>query len=357
MCTVWSRIQTRLQLIERQRAGLVPRTQSLKVQMGRGYDLNRLQQDFFERALSAIQRRADMADETEVEGVRPWARFVTGKPGTECVSLGLHVLRVSPTGKLVASAQKRDRVTEMTVASAFGIREKTVFYRDFVANYPIWVVGEVNMLDKPAVEAILSAWRRSGFAATLFFEGDFGQLGPPSGDGDARDLPFFCSVDVWELTENMRTSDPRLTAFLGQARKACVSEAILHQFFDGLIVSNRLEAGSLAKVWAEWPDATVLTATLESAAFVNSMGFEWHDGDYLGEVQVWMGECQYGYLKLKRGMKVDVTYNLDIDSGLFNGTPGRVRGIHGCGVEIETATGVEMIWRRYEKVFNESTGR
>jgi len=155
----------------------------------------------------------------------------------------------------------------------------------------------------------------------------------------------------------MRTSDARLTAFLGQARKACVSDAILYQFFDGLIVSDRLQAESLAQVWSEWPDAMVLTATLQSAGFVNSMGFEWHNGDYLGEVQVWMGEGQYGYLKLKRGMKVDVTYNLDIDSGLFNGTAGKVRGIHGCGVEIETANGVDMIWRRYGKVFNESTGR
>ena len=46
-------------------------------------------------------------------------------------------------------------------------------------------------------------------------------------------------------------------------------------------------------------------------------------------------------------MKVDVTYNLDLDAGLFNGATGCIRAIHPNAIELEMAHGIIHIWRRY----------
>ena len=61
-------------------------------------------------------------------------------------------------------------------------------------------------------------------------------------------------------------------------------------------------------------------------------------------------------MNLKRGLKVEVTYKHDFDDRLVNGTTVVVRDLHGFDIELDTAHGIQFIWRRYGFV-SEPPGR
>ena len=57
------------------------------------------------------------------------------------------------------------------------------------------------------------------------------------------------------------------------------------------------------------------------------------------------------YISLKRGCRVDITRNLDIQAGLFNGSTCYVREVHGRGIELDMwHGGVDTLTRRYDYV-------
>ena len=96
---------------------------------------------------------------------RPWARFITGQPGTgktflvralirTAVDMGLQVLNMSPTGKLVAACPQIDGVKNYTFAKAFGLMTEDGLFQEWVHHFSVWVVGEVNMISKPHMENV-----------------------------------------------------------------------------------------------------------------------------------------------------------------------------------------------------------
>ena len=303
--------------IERQWQGLEATRPPQAQPQVHGIDLDAEQRRFFDMVLALAER---IVEDPEYQPRKGY--FLTGQPGAgksavvnvairSMLDLGLQILHVSPTGKQVANVATRDGLVATTAASAFGLMSTEWTYTEHVYNYQVWIVGEVGMLGKETVDFILQHWKRAEFGVLLIFEGDFAQLPPIEGE-DARSLPHWTqSVRSFCLTGNHRGEDDELCNFLRDIREQRPSQVEVNEFTKDIVISAKLTREALEEAWTWKPDAAILTATKNSAAFVDAVGFDLRDGPYLGCVMVWTDDVDQELLSLKRGMRVDVKRNVE----------------------------------------------
>ena len=277
------------------------------------------------------------------------------------VGLGLSVLNATPTGKLVSKGWRHSSVTNATVCRAFGIKNDTHFeYNDAIGEHSLWVIGEVGMLPQRHGDIIYRHWVRLQKLPVIIFEGDFHQLPPGTGqEADIRQCLFWRDIMTWTLTENFRCADENLLSFLRHIRTDVPSELQIRNF-DDLVCGQDVEVATLSAAWEHLPGATVLTATRDTCAAVNAIGASLCDGAPLGSIPVWRSSDTAFYvdrIQLKKNMRLEITYNLDIERNLYNGASCVLKGRHARGLEVELHTGEHVliyrraIWQRNRERF------
>lgn len=233
---------------------------------------------------------------------------------------GLSCLLTNPTSKLVACQDRLRNVRDATINSAFGSPRWS--YSEDLSVYAVWLIGEIGMLTKAMGDRIWRTWRLCDKIPLLIFEGDFAQLPPGVGeDQDVRSCTWWEFVPERQLHASHRFRDQDLLAFLQLVRCSRPSMQDL-RIFDPFVVGDVISGEVLWVAWSSLPDALVLTTTREAARAVNAIGIALCDGDELGHVTLWdMDEdgLDLQLIPLKFTAKLEISHNLDIEAGLFNG--------------------------------------
>ena len=81
---------------------------------------------------------------------------------------------------------------------------------------------------------------------------------------------------------------------------------------------------------------------------MNYVAYEIHEDESLGEIPIWYKKGILTLIPLKRGQLLDITFNLCIESGLFNGQSATLLDRTPKGLVVQTNRGVCLIWRRYD---------
>jgi hypothetical protein len=297
-------IAARRNLIRKQQNGLLPRWQPIRIRTVASFgNLDAEQAAFIDMIANDVALRDTEGDATVAEQLARRMRFLTGGPGagkTYCVLALLkhltmqkiHVLVMTPTGKLAAEIGTSEFVHAMTVARACGLRpdrddgENTSLMR----TCAVWVVGEVEMLPQSHFERIVYNWFEYHRHAVLVLDGDFQQLPPPvSGDAyDARDSRMWRLVTKSELHGQYRCvdDDGALVRFQASVRCQQPSAADLFHFCQPLLISDMLSEESVHEAWNRYPNAIILAAKNKTVNWINSLALERFGTRWLCEIQV-----------------------------------------------------------------------
>ena len=81
----------------------------------------------------------------------------------------IRVLRVNPTGKLSSNSLRLAKVRNATVHAEFGFPGAEL--KTHVGMYPVWIVGEVGMMNADLVQHIWNHWDALNRRPLLIFEG------------------------------------------------------------------------------------------------------------------------------------------------------------------------------------------
>lgn len=355
-----NRIESLVTMVRLIRTGVVPKFQFTSRVIGT--TLNSEQETYWRIVVSQLEiRRSEQAT------VRPFVSFLTGGPGTgkstlvsaiidSALDLDLQVLRCSPTGQLVQQTWN-DKVCNRTICSRFGIHGSSWRFQDEIGRFDVWVIGEIGMVPSEHADIIYAHWLRCDKRPVLLFEGDFAQL-PPVDETDVRGLPWWSNVKTFELFVCHRSSDQELLSFLSVIRKHRPTEIQL-RVLHARCLSVEISEQALLHAWAVLPQAVVLSATIATAELANAVGLQGCMGDSLGTVKVWAGPDKdiLRVVGVKRGCKLHITNNLDIDGGLFNGARAVLKDRLVAGLLLELADGCQRVLFRRSSRVNAHFGR
>lgn len=332
--------------------------------------LSAAQANFVERCLNDSQMRRE-GEEIVSSGTvqRRRIRFLSGIPGSgksACIqallkrtaAAGLKTLVVSPTGQLACSVRSSELVECMTYHRAFGIQAGALSDRsEFLQKFDFWILGEVGMVAADDFDMMIGMWFNTDRLPVFIVEGDLSQLPPPVPHAlmqDVRLAKFWPLIQETRLTTQFRCQDPELLAFQRATRTGQPSNAAVHGFFSELILGPSVSADVFASAWAAFPDMLVLCATQATVHTVNRIGLEYFGSEWLAEIPVWNkhGEedATVESLWLRKGSKVRITRNGDLDYGICNGLLAEVLGVTSSGITVAGPKGICCLHRRSEYV-------
>ena len=325
--TVKADLRARAKLVAAQIAGSVPKYSVSSVCSAGGVLLTPAQEAVLRTVLAETQKRTERPD--DIQGsAKPL--FITGGPGTgksvtcqaiikQCVEQDQSVLVASPTGRLACDVSYPEGVLSTTLHRAFGINplgRSDDF--DFVAQFDVWLINEVGMVDATLTDHILAAWHCLGRWPILVFEGDFQQLPPPTAQyRDPRESEHW-QVRTLLLKQQQRCEDDKLLQFQCRSRSHPLTEAEVQAFWEPLLVSDSISEEALHQAWAQLPEAVVLTATRHMAEQINLVAQQKFAGEYLAKIPVWVGE-ERCFLDLHYGARIMLTRNGDLADGFCHG--------------------------------------
>lgn len=300
--------------------------------------LNNEQQRFAERFLAAV----DMAHEQGREGLLQAAPGfgLLGAAGTgKSVVLRfllrrLHeqqrsVLLCSPTGALADEYRELRRVLPRlqvdTVDGAFHLwcdQLQTPPFADVV------IIDEVGFLDAPKFESVMRQWDAGGRTFVLLCAGDFGQLQPPGGGQQACSTASWGQLLCTTLTTMMRSRDERFTQLQVRLRAKQLTSADVRYLTGGRVLSEGWPScDEVQRHFLAWPETVMLCVKREDAWQLNNVALEaLFPVTPLGVVDV-VDMQSARTMRVHRGMRVMVTYNVNKSCGLVNGAFGVVEAL------------------------------
>jgi hypothetical protein len=197
------------------------------------------------------------------------------------VAQGATVLFALPLGLLASRMRERfqglPHLDIDTCHGAFKLDRPDARYLPLVAPYDMVVVDEISLLSQEHFEQILQLWRAADKVPALVFLGDKFQL---PGMGDARAWDSACwnrrELRFLQLLHPFRCKDPAFAAVLKVLRISKPSERLVEQICCGHKAwpSRLPTTRDVAKLIADHPDTTLVTATRRGAQLLNDLALE-----------------------------------------------------------------------------------
>ena len=355
------------EMIQLQIQGTIPKHSATSSRVGSSAQLSSAQKVFVDSVFGDLQLRLECAEygSDMSEACLRWQpRFLSGGPGSgksrcahaimeRAAEAGLHVLVASPTGQLASTVAWSSGVQSMTISRAFGLSFGSKLDRhSFLAQFDMWIVGELGMVTKDDFDHILSWWFALNRRPVMVFEGDLNQLPPPvpeSARQDVRLSRWWPLLKQFCLHSQFRCSDPELLHFQMSVRCAAPSQETVATFFQDTCIGEAVNAQSLRCLWSALPDCFVLCATRATVSAVNGFGLEYFGGPWLGSVPAWtlQGDADIiAQVQVRVGTRLMITRNADIEHGMCNGAYCSVLSLTSAGIIMQLGSRIDCLHRR-----------
>lgn len=225
---------------------------------------------------------------------------------------------------------------------------KNKYLCDSIKKYKALIIDEVSMMDVDFFEKVdwlLVQYRRSGSpfgGIQTVLCGDFFQLPPVYKPTDGRprfifQMPLFYRVvpQRYELTQVFRQTDVHFQSLLGRMRRGILTASDKDTLATRIMADVSIEGIRPTKLFAKNVDVDSINSTEQSKLDGPLCTFEAVNQGYTslpnvntskieGAMAKFIKDQNVGTVNLKVGAQVLLTYNLDVSSGLCNGSRGVV---------------------------------